>query len=198
MAQYGWIKLSRSLLNNDMWTEKRVFSRAEAWIDLLLSAYYEEKDVYINGCTVHVYPGQYCTTITHLSKRWGWSRGKIYRFFEEHKDDIKRNTERNTVQNTVRNTERTQNGTPPYTLITLVNWGKYQYGENPTEHETDTERNTKRTQVGTLNGTQNKNIKNNKNNKNNNIYALNAKNWANRHAYKPYETDDIDLSVFEE
>ena len=44
----------------------------------------------------------------------------------------------------------------------------------------------------------NKNIKNDKKGKNTICAYPNQKNWGIRPAYKPYETDDVDLSEFEE
>ena len=41
----GWLKLHRKIKNTELWMEKRKFSKFEAWIDILLSANYE--DTYI-------------------------------------------------------------------------------------------------------------------------------------------------------
>ena len=47
----GFIPISRKLFNNFLWEEKREFSRAEAWIDLLQLARFEANSTkeIING-----------------------------------------------------------------------------------------------------------------------------------------------------
>ena len=169
---YGWLKLNRSFLEHDFWTDKRTFSRAEAWLDLLMLAFYETKTILINGQSVKVEPGQYCTTMVHLAERWGWTRKGTSNFLKL--------LEKMEMASTKR--------TSKYTLITLLNWGKYQTQPDEKEQQKSMKGASKEHQKS-IKGAQNKNIKNIKNNKNN-IYTLPA--------YKPYETDDTDLSVFEE
>ena len=49
----GWIRLSRNLLDCWLWQEKP-FSKAQAWVDILLLANYETKTININEYPVDV------------------------------------------------------------------------------------------------------------------------------------------------
>jgi len=140
--QQGWIKLHRSLLDNFLWHEKRRFSKAEAWVDILLRANFAKGTMLINGVKLNLEPGQFATTIVHLSERWGWSRTKVSSFL---------NT---LVQEQMISIEKTSK----YTLLTIVKWGFYQQDEQ--------EKSIKKTlkeQQKDNKKTQKKNDKNNKN-----------------------------------
>lgn len=81
----GWIKLHRQILDNPLWEEKP-FSRGQAWVDLLLLANHEEGTIRRRGITVTIQRGEVGWGQRTLAERWGWSRGKLLRFF----DDLKR------------------------------------------------------------------------------------------------------------
>lgn len=80
----GHIPLSRKLFGDDIfWTERREFSRFEAWIDLIQFARYKE------GTTEKMIDNKLCTwdrgqliaSYRFLAKRWGWhSLSKVKRF----------------------------------------------------------------------------------------------------------------------
>ena len=82
MAKTGsFIKLDRGLKTNTLWLEKP-FSKGQAWVDLLLLAQGIEKEKQYRGQIQRMEPGTVYTSIRYLEKRWGWSRNKVYRFFE--------------------------------------------------------------------------------------------------------------------
>lgn len=156
MGQQGWIKLHRSLLEHSFWKENRKFSRAEAWIDILLMVNHANEKVLINGKMVEVRMGNKVTSIKDLSERWNWSKEKVTNFLKllqaeemiEYKPETK------------------------YTLVKVLKWDFYQSntGENRNQtgiktetdwKQTGNESETDRKQTGT-----NKNIKNDKNEKN--------------------------------
>ena len=60
----GWIKLHRSIQDNELWLSEP-FTKAQAWIDLLLLADSENNGKYKRG---NVYRGK-----KWLAERWGWS-----------------------------------------------------------------------------------------------------------------------------
>ena len=133
------------MLDNFLWQEKRTFNKAEAWIDILLRANFDQGTVMINGVKLSLYPGQFATTIVHLSDRWGWSRTKVSRFLDmlaqEKMIDVKK--------------------TSKYTLLTIVKWGLYQRDEQ----EKDIKKASKEHQES-IKKAQTKNVKNIKNAKN--------------------------------
>lgn len=144
--QQGWIRLYRSMLDNFLWQEKRTFNKAEAWVDILLRANFEKGTMLINGVKLSLEPGQFATTVLHLSERWGWSRTKVNGFLDvlvhEHMIDIKK--------------------TSKYTLITILKWGFYQQEEQQKDIKK-----TSKEQQKNIKKTQTKNVKNIKNDKNN-------------------------------
>jgi len=101
----GWIKLHRSIMNNEMWLSEP-FTKSQAWIDLLLLA---------SGCgDGHYKRGSVYRGKDFLSKRWKWSRGKVIRFIDglEKKGMVTQYS--------------TQGGTHNGTVLTLVKWDFFQ------------------------------------------------------------------------
>lgn len=121
----GWIKLSRSIQDNFLW-EDIPFSKAQAWIDLLLSASHKEQTVFVNGNPKTIKRGQVWTSQMKLEKRWGWSKNKVRRF-------LALLTEQQMIH-----IDGTTNGT----TLTIVKWADFQGGGT-----------TKGTTHGTPNGT---------------------------------------------
>lgn len=78
----GWIKLHRQLLGHTLWKKRRVFSKAEAWIDILLSANGIDGRQMIGMTTVEVPRGTMVISLRYLSARWKWSKNKTDRFLK--------------------------------------------------------------------------------------------------------------------
>lgn len=125
--QQGWIKLHRSILDNPLWQEKRTFNRAEAWLELLLTANYEEGKIFISGQPVEIKPGQVATTMAYLAEHWGWSRKKVKGFL-----DVLEKEGMVAVKCTSK-----------YTLITILKWGFYQNQGTTEEHQKHNRRTSK-------------------------------------------------------
>ena len=140
--QQGWIKLHRSILENFLWQEKRTFNRSEAWLELLLTASYEDRKVLISGQPVNVKAGQTATTMAYLAEHWGWSRKKVKGFFDL------------LVQEEMIATQCTSK----YTLVTILKWGFYQNQDTPEEQQKNIKSTTEEHQKNTI-----KEIKNIKN-----------------------------------
>ena len=79
----GWIKLHRKIRECDAIWDDKPFSRGQAWIDLLLMANHEDKEVLFDGSIYEVKRGQRLTSIRKLSEQWGWSRTKTGKFLNE-------------------------------------------------------------------------------------------------------------------
>ena len=78
----GWVKIHRTLLENPFW-KNEVFTRGQAWIDLLLLANFEKSYCYKRGVKIEVEKGQIVKSEVELSDRWKWSRTKLRKFLEE-------------------------------------------------------------------------------------------------------------------
>jgi len=78
----GWIKLHRRIQSHWLYEEERVFSRYEAWINLLMMANHTENKLLIDSKLVTVKPGQVITSIRKLCERFSWSNTKVQRFLK--------------------------------------------------------------------------------------------------------------------
>lgn len=109
----GFIKLFRSMKDHQIWTSER-FSRGQAFADLLLLANWEDGRILRGDNWINVARGQVLTTQMHLAQRWKWNRKTVRRFLAV--------LERAQMVTIAAATAR-DNG---YTLITILNYGKYQ------------------------------------------------------------------------
>lgn len=112
----GYIKLYRSIQDNPKWLAEE-FSRQQAWIDLLLLANHKPTVVYIAGHRIDVQRGELAWSAVNLAKRWRWSKSKFWRFMDELERDCQ-TTHRNAVLTTV---------------ISIVNYERYQSCDTPNE-----------------------------------------------------------------
>lgn len=144
----GWIKLHRRLRENWLWEEKRIFSKAEAWIDILLMVNHKENKVPLGTDLIPVEPGSRIISIRQLCERWGWSNTKVKSFLDlltldemiTYKSDAKK------------------------TVLSVVNWELYQCEELEKTSQINRKNVADQSQKHT-----NKNDKNEENEKNDNL-----------------------------
>ena len=117
----GWVKIHRSLINNCYWLEEP-FTRGQAWIDLILLANHKQGHIRKRGILVEIGRGQVGHGQQTLADRWNWSRGKVIRFLKEL--EIKQQV--------------IQQKTNVTTVISLINYEKYQHKETPNNTVNDT------------------------------------------------------------
>lgn len=131
----GWIKLYRQIEEDDLWLSEP-FSRGQAWVDLILLANYQESTLFIRGNEIKVTIGQVAWSEQRLALRWHWSRNKLRNFLKllKSKQQIE------------------QQKTAAITLISILNYRKYQ--------ETDSRLNNRKTSESTTEGTHTKKDKN--------------------------------------
>jgi hypothetical protein len=77
----GWIKLHRSITDHWLYTEKRVYSRFEAWNDILLTVNYSDAKTIIKGKMYTIKRGESILSLESWAKRWNWDKSKVRRFF---------------------------------------------------------------------------------------------------------------------
>ncbi|NTQ83750.1 hypothetical protein HQ887_02725 [Enterococcus faecium] len=114
MADKGWIALHRNIRDHWVYQEKRVFSKYEAWLDLLMDANHQNNKFLFDGQLIEVNRGEFITSVRQLCERWGWSNTKVNRFLKMLEDDqmlIRKNDSKKTV-------------------ITIVNYDFYQRYES--------------------------------------------------------------------
>jgi hypothetical protein len=147
----GWIKLHRQFREHKFWPKRRRYSMLEAWLDLLMSANWQDSKVMRGYQLIDVKRGQVFTSAVALAKRWKWNRKSIVLFLNLLKAD------------TMADIKTSKGRDTGYTLITILNYEKYQgVDDSALDTENDDALDTKRDIIGTLNGTHHKNNKKNK------------------------------------
>lgn len=144
----GWIKVNRQITEHWIWQNHEY---AFAWIDLLLLVNHENRKVLVNNEVMTIRRGQTLTSIYKLAKKWGWTRKKTYAFIKALEQDgmIKRNS------------------TTKYTIITIVNYGKFQDVGTTKGNSKDTSKDTSEDTTKELQGVHKQEyIKNDKEEKN--------------------------------
>ncbi len=81
----GHLKLSRRFFEHPLWNERREFSKAEAWLDILAETRFSEKSTvsWIGGEDIECKRGQVIYSQQTWAKRWGWSLSKAKRFIRK-------------------------------------------------------------------------------------------------------------------
>lgn len=105
----GWIKVDRDLRESLPFAKDK-FSRYEAWLDLVGLANWEDKIWVSKKGPVEVKRGSFITSLSYLSERWKWSKSAVRCFL---------NSARTAAQ--IAHAVRTD-----YTLITIVDYDRYQ------------------------------------------------------------------------
>lgn len=146
----GWLKLYRSILDSAVFQDAEIL---KVWIWLLCNVAFEQHDTICYGKVIHLKPGQIATGRKKIAQCTDLNENKVYRAL--------------TGLKSLGNIEI--KATNKYSIITVVNWDKYQdengkrtANEQQTNSETATEEqqnNSKRTQhKNGKNGKKEKNI----------------------------------------
>ena len=143
----GWIKLHRSLQDCSIWASSEPYDMRSAWVDLLMLANHEDKDVLFNYKPLTIMRGQYLTSVRQLGARWSWSKNRVLKYLRllEKLKMIERESDKQR------------------TLLTVVNYGIYQDGRD-TGMDTNVDTGVDRPMDTGMPQTSNvKNVKNEKN-----------------------------------
>lgn len=139
----GWIKLHRDILENPVVMKDSV--HLALWVYLLLKATHVAQEKMFAGKKIILKPGQLITGRAKIANDLGEQQTKVYRALKD-------------LKNEHQIEQQTSN---QGSLITVVNWEKYQNIAQQNKQQMNNERTTSEQQTNT-----NKNIKNNKNVKN--------------------------------
>lgn len=131
--QKGYIPLFRKIHDHPFYKEKRVFSKYEAWIDILMEARHKEEpeQILIGMRSIECGYGQSVKSLRTWGKKWSWSPKKVSRFFVLLEEMGQIRHENVTV------TSR----------ITVLNYSKYNIERHGSVTDMSHEGNTKETQV---------------------------------------------------
>ncbi|WP_042454620.1 hypothetical protein [Neobacillus dielmonensis] len=78
----GWIKLHRQIQDHWLYKEKRIFSKYEAWIDLLMMASHKDTKFIHGNELIELERGSFVTSELKLMDRWKWGKSKLRGFLE--------------------------------------------------------------------------------------------------------------------
>ena len=120
----GWIKIHRQILDNPIICKDS--DHLSVWIYLLLNATHKEIPALFKGEKIILQPGQLITGRKSMSEKLKIPESKIYRVINEYKSEqqIKQQTSNKN------------------SLITILNWNKYQQSEQQNEQQMNNKRTT--------------------------------------------------------
>lgn len=129
----GYIKLWRNFREHPFWKEKREFSKAEAWEDILYEAQYTKTPrlVPVGLAIMTCNYSESLKTLGEWADRWSWSKSRVRRFLKlcEQLIMIRYENESNAVR------------------ITVLNFELYNPTRNGDETQTERKRNENETQT---------------------------------------------------
>ncbi|WP_256243594.1 Replication protein O [Bacillus sp. V3B] len=158
----GWIKLHRQIQGHWLYKEKRIFSKYEAWIDLLMMASHKDTKFLHGAELIELEEGSLVTSELKLMERWKWGKSKLRKFLEIlEKDGM-----------IIKKSDRKK------TMITICKYSVYHHSEIENGPQADYEQTTGRPSADTI-----KNVKNVKN-------VKNDKEDINTSCYKPKTYDE--------
>lgn len=105
----GFIKLDRELFESQLWLAEP-FTKAQAWVDLIAMANYADKTKFYKGTFQKIKRGQIVTSQRTLAERWKWSKSKVANY----------------IRALVQAEMLTTDNTTRWTVLTIVNYAKYQ------------------------------------------------------------------------
>ena len=144
----GWLKLYRSILDSAVFQDAEIL---KVWIWLLCNVAFEQHDTICYGKVIHLKPGQIATGRKKIAQCTDLNENKVYRAL--------------TALKSLGNIEI--KATNKYSIITVVNWDKYQEENGkrtPSEQQTNSKTTTEEQQNDNRR-TQHKNGNNGKNEK---------------------------------
>ena len=160
----GWVSIYRTLATSDLWLKQK-FTKGQAWVDLIILANHKDGIVEKRGNQIPIKRGQVGWSELALSIRWRWSRNKTTRFL------LWLENEKQVIQQRNRLT----------TLITIVNYDKYQMTMKQQKIQQKDNRTSKTIQQKDTNNNDNK-----RNNEKNKILCVEIIDYLNEQAGKRF------------
>ena len=181
MSEKRWIKLYKGIMESAVWSDAL---RLKAWIHILLSANYKDKEWFKGGQIVKIRRGQFVTSMRKLSIEWKCSRETVRRILEQF-------TELHMIRHEV---------VPgKYTIITVVKYEDFQSSKNvycDTDEATDQSTDKATDQSTDL--TRHKNNKKYKNKKNKKEYPAAPSSAPDEYGAPPPGWDEACEKQFQE
>lgn len=122
MKSRGWIKVYRDIQFSQLWLVDEPFDKRSAWVDMIMMANHEDKEVVLRTGKTVIKRGQFHTSVQKLSTRWHWSPTRVRRYLEL------------LVELSMIRT----NGTACGTTVTIVKYDVFQDGRRADDTPNDT------------------------------------------------------------
>lgn len=105
----GWVRIHRQIEENPLWLSEP-FTRAQAWIDLIVFANHKPGFFYVRGNKVSLDRGQIGWSQVSMASRWRWNRKKVVGFLKQLEMGQQITQQNNTVTSiiTIKNYDRFQ------------------------------------------------------------------------------------------
>jgi hypothetical protein len=99
---FGHVKLARKMfMSDDLWLEKREYSRFEAWIDVIQLAAWRAGRFVTQKCVVDLNRGEFVASRRYLARRWQWTEKKVRVWLENAQNGSRVTAQRETQAGTV-------------------------------------------------------------------------------------------------
>jgi len=129
----GYVYLDRKILEHWTFTAKP-FDEFHAWIWLILHANYKPRKRDLKQGIVEIQRGQLLVGYRQLAEEWGWSKDRVSRYLDA----------------TTKSGMTQKSATPSGTLLTIVNYAKYQNRRDTMpDADKDTDRDNKKESINT-------------------------------------------------
>jgi hypothetical protein len=145
---HGYISLHRKVMKNFLFREKRVFSKFEAWIYILMNANHTDAQILLGNQLIDVKKGSFITSEIKLMEEFLWSKSKLRTFLSL--------LESQSMIEKVSDTKKT--------TLTVVKYSDYQDLQTTKKPQKDRQQTTKELRKDTNNNENNDNNANNDNN----------------------------------
>lgn len=117
----GYICLHRKLFQSDIFKREK-YSEQEAWIWILANAAYKKRGYRIGNKIIPLDRGQLAASLRFLARKFKWTPGKVKRFLKLLKNETMIDTSNDTG----------------ITVISVMNYAKYNGGQNENDTALDT------------------------------------------------------------
>lgn len=134
----GWISVHRKIQEKSWYRDSEY---VHVWLHLLLNANHTDKKMWVNGREIELKRGQLITSRKSISEKTGVQQQKCYRILKRYESEH----------------QIEQQTTNKYTVITIVNYDKYQNCEHQIEQKVNNKRTTDEQQMNTNNNINNVN-----------------------------------------
>lgn len=99
---FGHIKLARKMFQADeLWLEKREYSRWEAWVDVIQLAAWRAGRFVTQKGVIDLERGEFVASRRHLARRWQWTEKKVRVWLENSQNGSRIMAQRETQAGTV-------------------------------------------------------------------------------------------------